>query len=153
MDTFTGIANAVTHSALSTGEYGEGVLHVTTFRLDGVHQISVKASRRFEIGDGDLIAVAGTPRGYVLNALAYENLSTHEKGNVGKWESLFGGVAFLAFSLWLASAHVAVLGAIGGAWCLVRAARISLAEHDLRHEVSRYKGGPGSSNGVPLSDA
>ena len=153
METLAGTASAVTHSILPSGEYGEHSVHVTTFLLDGVHPVRLEASSRPAIVGGELVAVVGTVRGSVLKALAYQNLSTCESGNVGKFEAFFGGIGALAFALWWASGLVAALAVAAGLWLLFRSVRIALAEHDLKHEAARRRAMPQSSTGTPLGDA
>ena len=139
METVAGIATDVTHSTVTYGEYGERVLHVANFVVNGVHKIRMEASSKASLSAGELVAVAGTSEESVFKALAYENLSSHEKGNVGKYERLFGSVAFFAFSISWANAHVSTLAAAAGVWCLFSGIRISLAERRLRLEVAALR--------------
>ena len=153
METLAGNASAVTHSATPYGEYGERMLHVAMFRLDGVHQVRLELPRKPAIENGDLIAVASISRGSLLNALAYENLSAGKSDNSDKYEFLLGGIGILVFAIWWASGHVAALAGLLGVWLLFRSVRIAIAVHDLRYEVSRHQARSRSQGTSPLGDA
>lgn len=137
MIALTGIATAVTHSTVIYGQHDENQLHVTSFVIDGSRRVRIRANRQAMVGEGEQVVVAGVLRGSLLAALAYENLSTHVKGNIGKIDRLLGGLGTLAFAAWGAYGWFAAIAAIAGACGLVAAMRIHLAERELRDEISR----------------
>ncbi len=137
MEIQMGMVSGLSISDLVDGQYGEQLVYRATFLLDGAHKVRLQARRRPSLRDGDLVAVAGAPRGFGFSALAYANLTTGEEGNVGMWEALLGAALFLGLSIWWEMGQLAYIAAAVGIWCLISSARIALARQDLRYYAAK----------------
>lgn len=142
MEQITGIATAIQNTTVPGDEYRPGSFRAT-FVVGESGQVRLESDGPPGIEDGDLVVVAGNRSGYLLNALAYRNVSKNNGGNVGKLTNLFGGLIALGVACWGTSGFMSALFAASGVWSLVRASRIAAAESQIAHAEG---GGPGGSS-------